>query len=437
MLETAPKQLIEYIMGSLIQEIFKDGQLEPAENILLERVRASLPISLEEFETIKQNTLENLILDSSRGHFHARSFLRIITPELLKYYSRDEVSEILLELAGNLRLDSEQAHDRKGYRNQQVTTQYNKARSLISKGKVGEGISLMEQIARLGNPEAQYTLGSLFMQGKLIKKNEDLARTWFQMASDNGHTASQGNLGIMYHKGLGVTKNPELAFEYAIAAARKGYAKSQLQVAQSYQFGWGVAVNFKEAETWYLKASKSGKNMVVQIAQFYISQASIDEINLEKAKQVLEKGIRDGQLDCAAELAKLLLSTEIDSNEYLIKILKEASDRGHAESSKILGDLYAQGYPVKQNWSKACTWYALSAKQGSKEGFLQLGLYFCPETGPGANSRLASLFYHLAHDNNNPVTSLHVQTCSHTLADFTQDEIENWSQFLPNADIVA
>ena len=118
--------------------------------------------------------------------------------------------------------------------NNRLKVEYQKARDLLKSGNFSEGMQNLEKIARLGNPEAQYTLGSLYMQGKIIKKNHELARTWFQMAADNGHTASQGNLGIIFLKGMGVSKNLKMAFQYALSAARKGYSKSQFQVARSY-----------------------------------------------------------------------------------------------------------------------------------------------------------------------------------------------------------
>ena len=172
-------------------------------------------------------------------HFDKKKFFHKITPLLLKHYNREEVAQILLEFADCLQIDSAQTNDRGGVQNQRLKIHYQKARNLLKSGKFSEGIQNLEKIARLGNPEAQYTLGSLYMQGKIIKKNHELARTWFQMAADNGHTASQGNLGIIFLKGMGVSKNLEMAFQYALSAARKGYSKSQFQVARSYFKGIG------------------------------------------------------------------------------------------------------------------------------------------------------------------------------------------------------
>lgn len=432
MLNNLPKQLVKFIIGSLLVEVYSPGHLDSDKNQVLTRIKQSLAISEKEFEEVKQKVLENQESITSTDTFHARLFLKKITPELLKFYEREQVSQILLELANQLELDSDKSTDKKGVRDKYSLNQYKEARLLLKKGHINKGVAMMEKIARLGNPDAQYTLGSLYMQGQFIKKNEDLARTWFQMASDNGHTASQGNLGIMYHLGLGgVSADQTLAFEYSLAAAQKGYAKSQLHLAKSYRFGWGTELDFNEAEVWYLKAARSGENIHIELAEFYMSEAAQLPESEKKAHTILVNGIEKGELKCVTTLAKLVHARKLKTNKNIISLLKKASEKGHGESSKILGDIYTQGILRKQDHNKACGWYAVAAKQGFMEGFVQLGLYFSPEIGIKPNARLASLFFHLAQDSSNPVLTLLRNGCQYDSSDFSEDQINNWHQFLP------
>ena len=177
----------------------------------MQRVEKFLAVTPQEMEQIRNKTLKTLPLDEYSGIFDKTKFFHKITPLLLEHYQREEVAQILLEFADCLQIDSAQTTDRSGVQNKQLRKQYQKARELLKSGIFAEGMQNLEKIARIGNPEAQYTLGSLYMQGKAIKKNHELARTWFQMAADNGHTASQGNLGIIFLKGMGVSKNLQMA----------------------------------------------------------------------------------------------------------------------------------------------------------------------------------------------------------------------------------
>ena len=286
-ISNAPQELVESLIKALIEEIYQDGRLDEHEQKIMQRVKNFLEISSETLEQIRSKTLSNLPLDEYSGTFDKKKFFHKITPLLLEYYKREEVAQILLEFADCLQIDSAQTTDRSGVQNNRLKVEYQKARDLLKSGNFSEGMQNLEKIARLGNPEAQYTLGSLYMQGKIIKKNHELARTWFQMAADNGHTASQGNLGIIFLKGMGVSKNLKMAFQYALSAARKGYSKSQFQVARSYFKGLGIAINLKEAEAWFIKAANSGQNVYQELAELYTSQNLPGGLQTEKAIEML------------------------------------------------------------------------------------------------------------------------------------------------------
>ena len=416
------------IVKALIEEIYQDGRLDEHEQEIMQRVKKFLLISSETLEQIRSKTLSNLSLDEYSGTFDKKKFFHKITPLLLKHYNREEVAQILLEFADCLQIDSAQTNDRGGVQNQRLKIHYQKARNLLKSGKFSEGIQNLEKIARLGNPEAQYTLGSLYMQGKIIKKNHELARTWFQMAADNGHTASQGNLGIIFLKGMGVSKNLEMAFQYALSAARKGYSKSQFQVARSYFKGVGVPIDLKEAETWFIKAANAGENIYQELAELYTNSMLPGGQQPEKAIGILSRGLKLGHFDCAPNLALLMLEDESTDPNKAISLLEKISARGHAASALCLGNIYSQGISIQQDWNLALRWYTKSAKLGSSEAFMQLGLYFQPEVGPGENSRLAALFFTLAYNANQSLSEALLYISEYETQQFSETELAAWAK---------
>lgn len=61
--------------------------------------------------------------------------------------------------------------------------------------------------AEQGDPEAQYQLGLLYLEGAGVKKNEKTAAEWFQKASDQGHNEAMRKLSWCYLYGRGVKQS--------------------------------------------------------------------------------------------------------------------------------------------------------------------------------------------------------------------------------------
>ena len=53
----------------------------------------------------------------------------------------------------------------------------------------------MRAAATYRNPDAQYEMGMMFLQGEGVKKNLRQAGRWFQLAAEKGHSAAQATLG--------------------------------------------------------------------------------------------------------------------------------------------------------------------------------------------------------------------------------------------------
>lgn len=57
---------------------------------------------------------------------------------------------------------------------------------------------LLDAATNFRNPDAQFELGRIFLDGEGVKANAKFARKWFNMAAENGHARAQATLGQLY-----------------------------------------------------------------------------------------------------------------------------------------------------------------------------------------------------------------------------------------------
>ena len=104
-----------------------------------------------------------------------------------------------------------------------------------------------ESLALNGNSEAQAALGNLYLSGKGVDRNYELALKWTLLAANQGDVTGEFNLGSMYAKGIGVSQNYNEAVHWFHKAAEKNDAMSRYNLALLYSRGLGVKQNDEEA----------------------------------------------------------------------------------------------------------------------------------------------------------------------------------------------
>jgi len=100
------------------------------------------------------------------------------------------------------------------------------------------GVALLEDAARLGDAEADYSLGLFFsnhFQDPAIKKYENFERAavFMRTASQKGHTAAERTYAHMCYNGQGCEKNTEEAAGIFRKYAKQGNQFSQLSLAEA------------------------------------------------------------------------------------------------------------------------------------------------------------------------------------------------------------
>ena len=118
-----------------------------------------------------------------------------------------------------------------------------------------ELVVLHEQ-ARLGEAEAQASLGFRYRRGEGLLQNDAAAARWFRAAADQGHSEAQFNLGFHYREGRGVPQDDALAIRWYRRAAEQGEADAQNNLGGMYARGDGVQPNGAEAVLWWTRAAE-------------------------------------------------------------------------------------------------------------------------------------------------------------------------------------
>ncbi len=85
-----------------------------------------------------------------------------------------------------------------------------------------------------GDVREQFLLGTAYLEGQGVDKNDWEAAYWFQRAADQGHAKAMTSLGIMYCLGRGVPRDAVEGCKWLIVATRRGHApaKKSLETAK-------------------------------------------------------------------------------------------------------------------------------------------------------------------------------------------------------------
>lgn len=83
---------------------------------------------------------------------------------------------------------------------------------------------IMHPLAEYGDPDAQYNIGWMYLNGYGLRVNDILALEWWQKASSQGHADARFSIGMLYGMGEGkVARDPEKAIDYYLLAMESGH----------------------------------------------------------------------------------------------------------------------------------------------------------------------------------------------------------------------
>lgn len=124
-----------------------------------------------------------------------------------------------------------------------------------------KAIHWYQKAADLGDPEAQNSLGEIYLYGaEGIEEDESKALKLFKLASDKNLNGALKNLGDCYYYGWGTDEDFNECLKWYVKAADEGDDEAMVKVGLCHKNGEGVLKNFKKAEEWFTKAKIKTNN---------------------------------------------------------------------------------------------------------------------------------------------------------------------------------
>ena len=226
-----------------------------------------------------------------------------------------------------------------------------------------KAFELSRKAALQGFADAQLNLSRFYREGIGVKKNLKEASKWLKKAALQGHAHAQMNLGVEKHR----AQDYKEARKWFERSAEQDQPIAQYMYGQFLQKGIGGKKDVPLAISWFESAAQHDlPDALFSLADIYLR-------GLEGYPQDLERAY--GYYLRAAELEHpvsqynvgVMLKDGQGAKKNLDEALKWLSKSGRGGYGKAyfyLGDLYARGKGLKQDYALAYQYFWLARKLG-------------------------------------------------------------------------
>lgn len=222
-----------------------------------------------------------------------------------------------------------------------------------------------ERSAKLGNINAQYALGKLWLDKGT--GNLERAVAWITKAADGGNAAAQYALGKIYRDGEYVQRDIAKAVELFILSAEQKNEYAAYQLGRLYLAGADIPKDVTTAMKWLLFSSEL-RNQYAQYAlgKLYLLGEDVPQ-DIEKAVELFTQAANQKNENAQYQLGKLYLVGEHLPKDVntAVRWLAESAGQNNQFAQYALGKLYLCGHDVPRDREKAVLYLQASAAQGN------------------------------------------------------------------------
>lgn len=222
-----------------------------------------------------------------------------------------------------------------------------------------------EHSAKLGNVNAQYALGKLWLESGTGSPEQ--AVTWITKAADGGNAAAQYALAKLYRDGEYVERDIGKAVELFALSAEQKNEYAAFALGKLYLSGEDTPRDVDTAVKW-LSVSADLGNQFAQytLANLYLSGENVTK-NVPLALNLLHQSATQKNQFAEYQLGRLYLAGEDAPKdvEAAILWLSRSADQGNQFAQYALGKLYLCSHDIPRNKEKAVSLLQASAAQGN------------------------------------------------------------------------
>lgn len=283
---------------------------------------------------------------------------------------------------------------------------YNLANLAMLKGDFSEATRLYQDAALLlqrrasdGDAVAMYCMGEIDFQ--VLPTNVPRALNLFQKSADAGYPQAQATIGALYLKGLPglLERNPEKGVDLLSRAVRAKSLTARFNLGMAYYNGDGVPQDPSKAAQWLQVAEK--QNFVE--AQYVLGMLLAEgeeglPKNLSQGVRLLNKADKQGHKLARAYLEKMNLKPGTISNKVVQTTTSSFSNLTSSEDEEILHEArkYYTGIGRSKNYEKAYSMLLPLAKGGYPEAARLVGLMKLSGKGTDKNPKDAKQWLSVA-----------------------------------------
>ncbi len=266
------------------------------------------------------------------------------------------------------------------------------------------------EMAKNGDADAQYNLGSVYETGFGVKADILEAVDWYQKAAEQDHQLAQLKLGILYVLGDGVRQSVIKGTNWIHSASENGnkfatalYAKvlspdvildtTADEIIRKIRpfVDLGEAKSIAKLDAILSKEKKKAKQKEPELAERFTGPA--------KNTLGKEVEVRNDVPDFLDDKLTTVRGLEDDN----IAFLQREANAGNLEAQYQLGRMYDVGDKLERDPQKAITWYTSAANQGYDEAQYRLALIYLYGMGTARNKSKGEELLTQAAKQNHPV----------------------------------
>ena len=259
------------------------------------------------------------------------------------------------------------------------------------------------ELMQHNNTHAQINLATLYLDPNagLYRHEEALKLLLDAVTMEDGISATN-NLGMIYMTGKGVPKNYEVAYNWFKQGAEAEISACMANMGRLYELGYNGKPNYKAAIDQYLKANKFGypdalseiARILNQVNTKEVRQSQIDDLILHiKLGFMIEHDLEPSNSDGSLENTLAEMFDRIDGKptfkEAALHCYMAAREKGNSDAINNIGAMYLKGEHVKSNAQTALKYFTEAAELGNPHAMKNLGSCYLEGIGTEGNYEMA------------------------------------------------
>jgi len=211
--------------------------------------------------------------------------------------------------------------------------------------RYGQAMVEWYPLAKEKNPQAEYYLGIMYLNGLGLPLDFEQGAIWLQRSANHGDVMAQFELGKLYVAGQQIEQDYDQGIRWLLSAARQGHAGAQFNFGLLYQQN---------------KVPLSSNLMAVY------KQNRSQEVNFQQAAKWYESAAAQNHGAAQSNLAWLyLIGKGVEQSDSLaLKWYTDAANNGVIDAQYNLGLLFEQGRGAPLDLQEALFWHSKAADQG-------------------------------------------------------------------------